>query len=89
MVSGWFHGFSRIFMVFDFCKAAIVRDAIFFINHKDQCFFAIFLTFIDHRVEFSSDGRQPSVQRCDICDETFKSSSVYQLSRRMMKHLKH
>ena len=79
MISRYFHDFwlvfmfffSRYFHGFSFLQFTIVNDAIFLLGHPDRCFWGSLTMY-----GIISDGWQPSVQQCDVCDVSFKSINI-------------
>ena len=71
----FFPGIVIVFVVFHGFKFIIVNDAIFLPKHQESWFRTdVFEVHWPSRV-IISDGRQPSIQRCDVCDVSLKSKT--------------
>ena len=71
LLVGFYVFFSRYFHGFSFLQFTIVNDAIFLLGHPDRCFWGSLTMY-----GIISDGWQPSVQQCDVCDVSFKSINI-------------
>ena len=76
MASGWR---SKLFKAFWCFWVNYVNNTIFLLNYQDRCFCDVFEV---HWSSYTiiSDSRQPSVQRCNVCDVSLNSNE--QISQR-------
>ena len=86
IVSRWFWRFLRYFHICWFFKFTIIIIYKFFLlNHLGPMFFQVYWPFY----AIFSGGCQPSVQRCNVWNVSFKSSSKLECFREFWRILWH